>query len=67
MIKIEDILLNPGEDSFSALTSSIHRAAATGRIDAVKIFVNKYKVSPTEFDSSGVGSIHLASERGFRQ
>lgn len=28
--KIEEILLNPGEDSFAALTATIHRAAATG-------------------------------------
>lgn len=67
MEKIEHILLNPGDDSFAALTATIHRAASTGRIDAIRIFVRNKKVPPTEYDASGVGPIHYAAERGFLQ
>jgi hypothetical protein len=38
-----------------------------GRIDAVKIFVKNRKVPPTEYDASGVGPIHYATEKGFKQ
>jgi ankyrin repeat protein len=63
--KIDKILMNPNDDSFAALSSSIHRAAGTGRIDAVRTFVMAKRVPSTQQDFSGVCPIHYAAEKGF--
>ena len=65
MEQVEKLLSNPGEDTFHAMPTTIHRAAATGRIDAISYFVINQKVKPSAHDSSGVGAMHYAAEKGF--
>jgi ankyrin repeat protein len=61
---VQEAALKPSAN-YSALPSTIHRAASTGQLNAVIIYIKQLGCTPNEYDSSGIGPIHYAAEKGF--
>jgi hypothetical protein len=61
---VQEAALKPSAN-FSALPSTIHRAAATGQLNAVITYIKQLGCTPNEYDASGIGPIHYAAEKGF--